>query len=136
MAYGAAKDADFWLDGHGGFLTDITAYLTSVDIAFSGNTIDVTTFGDAWQDDIRGQAGATLSIEGIYDQYMGTFLPPLATATSSASFEYYPQGSASGKAKLNGECFLTSFSFPGSQDEAVTFGAEFKVTGAITSGTI
>ena len=130
MAYGAAKDAVLKIDNVGGgtALSDVSAYLTNITFNESGNVIDTATFGDTYKEYIRGQADLTFSIEGIYDPYMGTLLFALGTATSTSSWEFYPQGTASGKLRYGGECFLTTASVPGSLDEAVTYSAEFQVT--------
>ncbi len=63
---------------------------------------------------------------------MGTLLFALGTATATSTWEYHPQGTASGKQKMSGECLLTSYSEPSSLDEAVTFSAEFQNSTAIT----
>lgn len=137
MAFGAAKSAMFQIDLQPGgtVLADVSGYLTSVEVSIDGNTIDTTTLGDTWHDFIRGQNDATVKIEGIYDPYMGTLLYKMGTATASSSFVYSPQGTASGKLRLSGELFLTSFSEPSSLDEAVTFTADFQNTGALTTAT-
>lgn len=127
MSYGASKDAALKIANVTGTLTDITAYLTSVDFSQSGNVIDTTTFGDAWKEYIRGQADLTFSVEGIYDPLMGTILFNLGTAGAGA-WEYYPQGTASGKQRYGGSALMTAYSAPASLDEAVTFAAEFQVT--------
>ena len=135
MAYGASMDAALKIDSVLGALTDVTAYLTSVDFKQSGNTIQTTTFGDSWQEYMRGQADLTFSIEGIFDPVMGTLLFNLGTASAGA-WNYYPQGTASGKQVYGGSALLTSYSAPGSLDEAVTFAAEFQATGGGTVGTV
>lgn len=126
MADGASKDEVLFVDS-AGTLTNVSAYLTGLTFSNSGNVIQTTTFGDVYQTYIRGQADLTFSIEGIYDPFMGTLLFALGTA-GTGSWEFYPQGTASGKLRYGGEALLTSASVPGSLDEAVTFSAEFQVT--------
>ena len=121
MAYGAAKDSYFAIDNVNGTSCDLTAYLTSVSFGVDGNLIDTTTMSDNWHEKIRGQADANLSVEGIWDTFPGTVLQHLGTASSSSTYTYGPQGTVAGKLKYTGECFLTSFSYPASSDEAVTF---------------
>ena len=128
MADGASKDEILKIDA-AGTLTDVSAYLTSLTFnGPNGNVIQTTTFGDTFHTYIRGLADLTFSIEGIYDPYMGTLLFALGTAASTSSWEFYPQGTASGKLRYGGECLLTSASIPGSLDEAVTYAAEFQVS--------
>ena len=138
MAYGAAKDAVLKIDNVGGgtALSDVSAYLTSITFNESGNVIDTATFGDTYKEYIRGQADLTFSIEGIYDPYMGTLLFGLGTASSTVSWEFYPQGETVGDLRYGGECFLTSSSVPSGLDEAVTYAAEFQVTAGGTVAAI
>ena len=132
IAYGPAKDSYFAIDNVNGNSVDLTAYITNVSFDVDGNLIDVTTMSDNWHEKIRGQADATLSIEGIFDPFPGTVLQHLGTASSSSTWVYGPQGTVAAKLKYTGECFLTSYSYPAGIDEAVTFSAEFQNTGTVT----
>ena len=51
------------------------------------------------------------------------------------SFEYGPEGSASGRIKYTGECIMTSYEVSAAVGDAVQASADFQVTGAITRGT-
>ena len=89
---------------------------------------------------LAGIADATISMEGIYDPASGKagsllFVLAHGTATQSTSYVYAPQGTASGKPKLSGECFLASASLPSGLDDAVTFSAELQNSGTVTVGT-
>jgi hypothetical protein len=56
-------------------------------------------------------------------------------ADDSLSFEYGPEGSASGRIKYTGECICTSYE-PGSPvGDVVTYSAEYQITGPVTRGT-
>ena len=136
MAYGHGKDAALSVTGvgHANNSTYITAYLTSVDWSQSGDTAEVSTLGDAAKEYIAGMTDATASLEGVFDPAAGTLLATLVGGTA-APFAYYPQGTASGKTKFSGSWICTGYSNPSSRDDAVTFGAEFQVTGAVTIGT-
>lgn len=136
MSFGPGKDAVFKITNATGALTDVSAYLTSCTMpSIDAQTAEVSTLGDAYKEFIRTQVDpGKLSIEGIFDPFMGTLLFNLGTATEKA-FEYHPQGTASGKQKFSGSAFLTSFEPGGGIDDAITFSAEFQVTGAITVGT-
>lgn len=134
MASGASKDMEFQLVNVTGGTIQMGQYLTKCDIKDAGNVIDVTTAGAAAHSYIRGLKDADISVEGIFDPAAGTILFNLGTASGSY-FAYAPQGTASGKQKYSGTCLLTSYSAPANIDEAVTFSADFKVSGAITVGT-
>ena len=136
MAYGHGKDSTLTLTGvgHAARSTTISSYLTSVDFSMSGDTAEVSTLGDGSKEYISGMKDATVSIEGVYDPLAGTLLATLVGGTAS-EFTYFPQGSAAGKERYSGSWICTGYSAPTSKDDAVTFGAEFQVTGAITIGT-
>jgi hypothetical protein len=133
MAFGAAKDAVFKVANVSGTLTDISAYLTSITApSLDAQTAEVSTLGDAYKEFIRTQVDpGSISVEGIFDPVIGTLLANLGTASERA-FEYYPQGTATGKPKYSGSALLTSFETGGGIDDAVTFSAELQVTGAMT----
>ena len=139
MAVGISRDAAFKIDNPAGTPVDISTDVTSVTFASPKGVVDVTTFGDNYRDYLAGVADATIELEGIYDPASGKAGSILAvlsagSATQSASWEYHPQGTASGKPKLNGECIVTSFSVPAPLDEAVTFSASLQNTGTVTVG--
>lgn len=135
MASGAAKDQAIYVDS-GGVLTNITTYCTSVNLDISSNAIDVSTLGTAWRSSVKGMSAATLALAGISDPYMGTLLLYQATQTTSISFEWYPQGSASGKEKVSGELVMTGAPRSAALDDAVQWSANYTVTGPLTLGTL
>ena len=139
MAVGISREAAFKIDNPAGSSVDISTDITSVTFASPKGIIDVTTFGDNYRDYLAGVADATIELEGIYNPASGKAGSILAvlsagSATQSASWEYHPQGTASGKPKLSGEAYVTSFSVPAPLDEAVTFSASLQNTGTVTVG--
>jgi hypothetical protein len=58
----------------------------------------------------------------------------LRTATSTASFEYGPEGGTTGKVKFSGECWLTEYTVNASVPEKVGFSATLQVDGTVTAG--
>ncbi len=137
MAYGAGKDAAFAITNATGTLTHITAYITSITApSIDAQIAEVSTLGDSYKEYIRTQVDpGKISAEGIYDPLMGTLLFNLGTAAAGA-FEFYPQGTASGKMKVSGSALLTSHETPAGIDDAVTWKADWQVTGAITMATV
>ena len=63
-----------------------------------------------------------------------TVLNGLRTATATASFEYGPEGSTTGKVKFTGECWLTELSIDASVSDRVPIAASFQVDGVVTVG--
>jgi len=141
MAVGVGRDAYFSLDNQAGTVTDLTPDLTSIEFSTDKGIVDVTTMGDNYRDYLAGIADAKIKIEGIYDSSSinkaGSMIFNSAhgTATASLSYVYAPQGTASGKQKLTGECFLVSASLPSGLDDAVTFSADYQSTGTVTLAT-
>lgn len=133
MAFGPGKDAVLKIGNVSGTLTDISAYLTSATApSLDAATAEVTTLGNAYRAFIRTVVDpGTVSVEGIYDPFIGTLLFNLGTATERA-FEYHPQGTATGKQKFTGSALLSSFEIPSGFEDAVTFSGEFQLTGAVT----
>lgn len=137
MAFGAGKDAAFYLANAVGAEQNLTTYLTSVTApSIDAQVAEVSTFGDTWKEFIRTQIDpGKISLEGIYDTFVGTMMMALGTASEKA-WSYFPQGSAAGKPKFSGSALLTSYETPSPMEEAVTWSAELQVTGAITAGTV
>lgn len=139
MAFGAAKDAALKVTAptHGA-LVEITSYLTSAQgPSIDAQIAEVSTLGDNYKEFIRTQVDpGTISVEGIFDPFMGTLLYSMGTA-AAAAIEWYPQGTATGKQKWAGTALLTTFAGPGGGiDDAVTFSAEFQFSGAATITTV
>jgi len=137
MAVGAGKDAAFKITNATGALVELTTYLTSITApSIDAQVAEVSTLGDSYKEYIRTQVDpGSISMDGIFDTLPGTLLFNLGTAAAGA-FEYFPQGTASGKQKWSGSALLTSYEAPSGIDDAVTFSAEFQVTGAITVATV
>ena len=139
MATGHSRDAVFKIDNPAGTLTDISTDVTGVVPSNPKGIADVTTFGKNYREYIAGPADLTLELEGIYDPAAGkagSIFAVLAhgTATQTASWEYHPQGTASGKPKASGEALVTNFSYPSALDEAVLFTVSLQNTGTVTFG--
>jgi len=138
MAFTHGKGAVFKLDNAAGTLQILTAFLDSVDL---NNTVDVsetTTMGAEAKTYVSAQSDATLTISGKFDGTASTgphvILSGLIGLETTSSFEYGPEGSTTGKQKLLGECFLTSYTVSAPVGDMVTFSADLQVTGAVTVG--
>lgn len=136
MAFGGGKDQAFKLDNVDDTLTDISQYVTSVSFTHSAETIDVTRLGQTTRAFVKGLIGASIDLEGIWDTYVGTGIFLLGTATTAVDWEYYPQGTASGKTIYSGNCFLADHNPTGGVEDAVTWSASLTVDGAVTVGTV
>ena len=130
-----AKLTDFRVDNSGGTLTDISTYLTSAQLSRSAPEIDVTTFQDTARSYIPDFDGAELSIEGNAHATVMAQLHAILGQSATVSFQYGPEGSATGKRKMTGEATLLDIQDSGQIGQANQFTARFRVVGGITFGT-
>lgn len=140
MAFVHGKNSVFSIDDSAGTLQELSQYCDTVSGLPGGRDLsEVTAFGDAGVKNIPGLQNVSFSISGHFDSTASTgpnaVLNGLRTADSTASFEYGPEGSASGKTKFSGECWLTSYTTESSVSDKVSFSAEFQVDGTVTYGT-
>lgn len=139
MTFVHGKDIDFQLDDSAGTIRAVKGYLNTVTGLPGGRGLSETTaFGDAGTKNIPGLANGTFSVAGHFDSTasvgIATVLNGLRTATSTASFIYGPEGSATGKVKYSGECWLTELTADASVSDRVPIAATFQVDGVVTVG--
>lgn len=140
MAFVHGKDAVFKLDDSGGTLRTLSSYVDNVSGLPGGRDLaEVTAFGDGGTKSIPGLQDVSFSIKGHFDSTATTgpnaVLNSLRTATATATFEYGPEGGASGKVRFTGECWLTEYEVEAEVDDKVSFTAEFQVDGTVTANT-
>lgn len=127
------KLTDFRLDDSGGTLRDISAYTNKVSLSRESPEIDVTTFQDTARTYILDFDGATLSVEGNSSATVMGYLHGVLGQAATLTFNYGPEGTASGKRKMTGECVMTSLVEDGAATgKQNTWSASFRVSGAIT----
>lgn len=135
MAFSHGKDTVFKLDNSGGTLVDLTAYMLSVGFPQEIDMAETSVFGTSAKTYVAGMSDGTLSVEGRYDPVPDAQLSSLKGLAASSTFEYGPQGSASGAVKYTGECRLTSYEVSGDTGDMCGLTAEFQLTGAVTRTT-
>lgn len=138
MAFYHGKGLVFKIDNAAGTLQTLTAYVDSVDLDNSVDLGETTTAGAEDKTFVSGQAEHDLSISGKWDDTATTGADPVLNGLigleASSTFEFGPAGSTAGKVKKSGECFMTGYKVSAPVGGVVTFTADFKVTGAVTSG--
>ena len=82
-----------------------------------------------------GAGCATISISGLWDATLDGVLGGIMGQSATVSFEYSPEGTASGKIKYTGEAIATSYNQASPVGDVVTFSADLQVSGAVTRGT-
>ena len=136
-----SKNSEMFMDDTAGGLRKITAYVTGVDgLPGEAELTDITAFGDGGRKFIPGLTNARFTIDFMYnsdvsssggfaDMAIGIFA---SQATTTRSFEFYPDTTASGKRKFSGECWIASLPITSRVGDAVSGRAEFQVDGGVT----
>lgn len=140
MAASHGKDAVFQLDNASGStpgtLQNLTPYVDSVSgLPGARNLSEVTAFGDQGTKSIPGLENTTFTISGTLDPTVVTVVGVAHKASVTATFEYGPQGSGTGKVKYTGEAWVTEFTIDASVGDKVPYSATLQVDGVVTVGT-
>lgn len=137
MSRAHGKDSVFKVDDSGGTLRDISNDVDNVSGLPAARALaDVTSYGDAGERFYPGLQGATFTVTGQFNSAATTgsvtVLNGLRTAANTATFEYGPEGSTTGKIKYTAECWLESFTTDSSVKDKVPFSATFRMDNGLT----
>jgi hypothetical protein len=135
MAFTHGKDSVFKLDNSGGSLTDISAYINSVDFPETADVAETSVLGASSKSYIVGLKDSTIAIAGLWDSTVDGILGAVVGQSATLSFEYSPEGTTGGNIKYTGECILTSYSQSSPVGDVVGFSADLQVSGDVTRGT-
>ena len=135
MAFTHGKDSVFKLDNASGSLTDISSFVNNVDFPETADVSETTTLGADNKTYIAGLKDATISLAGLWDATADAIFGAVVGQSATLSYEYSPEGTASGKIKYTGEAILTSYAISSPVGEAVGYSADLQVSGAVTTGT-
>ena len=127
------KNAVFKFDDSGGTLRDVSNVLTDVAVSRTADLAEVSAFSNSSNAYISGLKDATISVSGDYDSTVNGYL--VGVLGVEVDFEFYPIGTTSGYPKSSGKVILTSYDRNPDVAGAVTFTANFQVTGDVTEGT-
>lgn len=130
------KGAVFKIDDSGGTLRDIGGHVDNVSGLPGARALsEVTSYGDDGERFIPGTEGTTFTVTGQFDSTASTgsatVLNSLRTAANTATYEYGPEGGATGDIKYTGECWMENFTVDASVKEKVPFSATFRTDNAI-----
>lgn len=124
---------DFRIDDSGGTLRDISNYVASVSLNRDAPEIDTTTFQDTSKTYIADFDGAEISIEGNANATIMGYLHPIVGQAATVTFNWGPEGTASGKRKMTGEAVCTGVTENAvPQGKQNMFTSKFRVSGSIT----
>lgn len=135
MAFTHGKDSVFKLDNASGSLTDISTYVNNVDFPETADVSETTTLGADNKTYIAGLKDATISLSGLWDATADAIFGAVVGQSATLSYEYIPEGTATGKIKYTGEAILTSYAISSPVGDAVGYSADLQVSGAVTRGT-
>ena len=135
MAFTHGKDSVFKLDNASGSLTDISSFVNNVDFPETADVSETTTLGADNKTYIAGLKDATISLAGLWDATADAIFGAVVGQSATLSYEYSPEGTASGKIKYTGEVILTSYAISSPVGDAVGYSADLQVSGAVTRGT-
>ena len=135
MSFTHGKDSVFKLDNSGGSLTDISAYINSVDFPDTADVAETSVLGASSKSYIVGLKDSTIAIAGLCDSTVDGILGAVVGQSATLSFEYSPEGTTGGNIKYTGECILTSYSQSSPVGDVVSYSADFQVSGDVTRGT-
>jgi len=135
MAFVHGKDSVFKIDNSGGSLTDISAYVNSVDMPQTVDVAETTVLGKDNKTYIVGLKDATISLAGLWDSTVDAIFGAVLGQSATLSFEYSPEGTTSGNVKYTGEAILTSYSKNSPVGDVVSYSADLQVSDAVTRGT-
>ena len=135
MAFVHGKDSVFKLDNASGSLTDISAFVNNVDFPETADVAETSVLGASNKTYIVGLKDATIGLSGFFDATADAIYGAVIGQSATLSFEYSPEGTASGKIKYTGECIMTNYALSSPVGDVVAYSADLQVSGAVTRGT-
>ena len=135
-----SKKAGFHITTSSTAAVNISSYLTSIDFPRTVDTAEVTTFNtsNGSKTYVTGLNDATISIEGVWSTTPDGHMNTLFGASSQGTFWYQTPTTSAATApfvQYTGNMILTSYSPPSAVGDAVTFSADFQVSGTVTRTT-
>ena len=135
MAFVHGKDSDFRLDNASGSLTDISTYVNNVDFPETADVAETSTLGSSAKSYVVGLKDATIGLSGLFDATLDAIAGAVVGQSATLSFQYSPEGTASGKVKYTGEAIMTNYSLSSPVGDVVAWSCDLQVSGAVTRGT-
>lgn len=124
-----------WQHGSNAAATTLVDYSTktmSVTLNAEAETVESTVFGNAYRDYEQSFKNATIDVQYKYDAAMYTVIADLYTNGTAIDFQLSPDGTGSGKPKITGSCFVTTFGSPVEIGNLLVLDVSFQVSDAVT----
>ena len=135
MAFVHGKSSVFKLDNASGSLTDISSFVNNVDFPETADVAETSVLGASNKTYLAGLKDANISLAGFFDATADAIFGAVIGQSATLSFEYSPEGTASGKIKYTGECILTNYALSSPVGDVVAYSGDLQVSGAVTRGT-
>ena len=135
MAFVHGKSSVFKFDNASCSLTDISPFVNNVDFPETADVAETSVLGASNKTYIVGLKDATISLSGLFDATVDAILGAVVGQTATLSYEYSPEGTASGKVKYTGEAILTTYALSSPVGDVVAYSADLQCSGAVTRGT-
>lgn len=113
---------------------DYTAKTMSVNPTYNGESVDATTFGDAFREKEQTFKNFGFTVQYKYDATIWLVIADLWSNGTEITFELGPVGTASLSPKVTGSMFCQSFSEPFSVGTLQVIDVTFEGTGAPAFG--
>lgn len=135
-----SKDVSFAIDDSGATLRVLTGVTEVNGLPGVKEHIEATAVGDGGTQWVESLERVEFTVSGWYDTTASTGTKTVLSGIRAASdyegsFEYGPEGSASGKEKISGEAVMVDLDYITRLGEVVGFRALFRVAGTVTFGT-
>ena len=114
-------------------MVSLSNYLTDVQFPRPVDMAETSTFGQAGGSKtyVVGYSSAQFSFTGRFDETIDAQLNSLLGSEKPIAFGYGPGGSASGRRKYLGICYVTSYDVQGGVGDMVGISLQAQVTGGI-----
>lgn len=129
------KGAYFSLSDSAGATINYSSGLDSITLNRTGETADVTTFGDNDRNFIPGLRVATISGAGHFASTYEEKLSASLGHSTLLTWVYGPESTSNTRRKLTGSAILTAFSVETPVGDKASMSFELQCTGTVTSTT-
>lgn len=126
------RDQVFKVQDAGGTLTDISTYLTDVKFLQDAEMYDTTTLGSTTKTYQPGLLNAKIDFSFNWHATLDGILSGILGFATARNWEYYPNGTASGKVKYSGAGFLTGYDPGAGVNDLLKGSGSIMVNGAVT----
>ena len=133
MAFVAANDVYFSVDG-----TDIAQFAGSIEVSYSINSLQTTTFSAGGHTYQGGMTDGTASLSGTYDNGATgpkATIEPLMRNGQLVECVYRPEGTGTGKPEQSFDVLVTSYQESSAVGEMIQWSSEMQVSGPVTDTT-